>query len=116
MQSDRQLKYGEMLRKFVTEYLARESNRDALITVTRVDISPDLKNATVFYTVLPESKRAAADGFMLRQRKHIRNYIKKNAHTKSIPYVEVEYDLGEKNRQRLDELTRQANGLENNES
>ncbi|NCS99478.1 ribosome-binding factor A [Candidatus Parcubacteria bacterium] len=113
MQGDRQVKYAEMLRGFATEQIARESNRDALITVTRVDVSPDLKNATVFYTVLPESKKAAVDGFMLRQRKHIRNYIKKNAHTRSIPYIEVEYDLGEKNRQRLDELSKEANRLEN---
>ncbi len=116
MQSDRQLKYGEMLRKFVSEHLTRESNRDALITVTRVDVSPDLKNATVFYTVIPESKKAAVDGFMLRQRKHLRNYIKKHAHTRTIPYFEVEYDLGEKNRQRLDELSRESSGLENQES
>ncbi len=113
MQGDRQIKYAEMLRGFVTEQIVRESNRDALITITRIDVSPDLKNATVFYTVLPESKKLAVDGFMLRQRKHIRNYIKKHAHTKSIPFIEVEYDFGEKNRQRLDELARESNKLEN---
>lgn len=106
MDSDRQLKYSEMLRKLTTEHIARESNRDALITISRVTVSPDLKNATVYYTVLPESKKAAVDGFMLRQRKHIRNYIKQNAHTRTIPYVEVEYDLGEKNRQRIEDISR----------
>jgi ribosome-binding factor A len=111
MQGDRQNKYGELLRKFVTEHISRESNKDALITITRVDASPDLKNAKVFYTVLPESKKSAVDGFMLRQRKHIRNYIKKSTRTKTVPYIEVEYDEGEKNRQRIDQLTRESNEL-----
>ncbi|MFT5360212.1 MAG: ribosome-binding factor A [Candidatus Paceibacteria bacterium] len=111
MQGDRQEKYGEMLRKFVTEHIARESNKDALITITRVESSPDLKSATVFYTVLPDSKKSAVDGFMLRQRKHIRNYIKKKTSTKTVPYVEVEYDEGEKNRQRINELTRESKEL-----
>jgi ribosome-binding factor A len=108
MPSERQQKVAELVRKLANEHIARESNRNALITITRVDISPDLKNATVFYTVLPDDAKNAAEGFMLRQRKHIRNYIKQSAHLRAIPHIEVMYDIGEKNRQRIDELSIEA--------
>jgi ribosome-binding factor A len=108
MKSQRQEKVSELIRHLTNEHIARESNREALITVTRVDLSPDLKNAIVFFTVLPDNKKNAAEGFMLRQRKHIRNYIKEHAHLRAIPHIETEFDAGEKNRQRLDELSREA--------
>jgi ribosome-binding factor A len=113
MPSERQEKISELIRKLANEHLARESNREALITITRVDISPDLKNANVYYTVLPDNARSAAEGFMLRQRKHIRNHIKKHAHLRAIPHIETIYDLGEKNRQRLDEISINEKLLEN---
>jgi ribosome-binding factor A len=105
MPTERQERVSELVRKLANEHLARESNRNSLITITRVTISPDLKNATVFYTVLPDSAKSAAEGFMLRQRKHIRNHIKKNANLRAIPHIEIMFDEGEKNRQRIDELS-----------
>lgn len=105
MPSERQEKVSELIRKLANEHVARESNKNALITITRVDISPDLKNATVYYTVLPDNMKNAAEGFMLRQRRHIRNHIKQNASLRAIPHVEVMFDIGEKNRQRIDELS-----------
>lgn len=88
------------------ELLETESNGEALITVTSCNVSPDLKNATLYISVLPEEKENAALGFCKRRRAKLRQALKKNLHTKVVPFVDIELDMGEKNRRRIDELLR----------
>jgi ribosome-binding factor A len=105
--SGRQDKINELLKRLVAEFIERESNRDALISVTRVDISPDLKRALVYISVLPESKEEASLFFVKRQGTDLRTYIKNHAAMRTIPFLEFQIDLGEKNRARIDELERE---------
>ena len=56
------------MRTAAAEFLAREANRNNLITVTRVDMRSDGKHATIYITVLPESAEAAALKFANRNR------------------------------------------------
>jgi len=100
----RQEKVGELLRQCSARFLERESNRTSLITVTRCSVSPDLEQATVFITVLPEKDTAKALDFTKRKRRDLRQYIKKNLRLKKIPFMEIEIDEGELNRQKIDEL------------
>ena len=86
--------------------MGRENNRTSLITVTSATCSPDLKRATIFITVLPTSKEATALGFAKRQLKDLREFLKKNLPIKIIPFLDVMIDVGEKNRQKIDELLR----------
>jgi ribosome-binding factor A len=97
---------SNLIKELVAEYLGRENNRTSLITVTAANVSPDLKKATVFMTVLPESKEKAALEFVHRQLSDIRDHLKKNLNTKNIPFLNIEIDRGEKNRQKIDELLR----------
>lgn len=103
---ERSEKVAELLRELSAQFLNREGNGTSLITVTRTSVSPDLKRATIFMTVLPEDKEQSALMFAKRQLGDLRDYLKKNMNTKNIPYLEVELDLGEKNRQKIDELLR----------
>lgn len=100
----RQEKVGELLRQCAAQFLAIESNRTSLITVTRCNISPDLKQATVFITVLPKDREDTALDFVKRKRKIFREYIKKHLRLKRIPFIDIEIDRGEQNRQKIDEL------------
>lgn len=100
----RQEKVGELLRQCAAKFIEIESNRTSLITVTRCNISPDLKQATVFITVLPEKDEIKALDFTKRKRRDLRQYIKKNLKLKRIPFMEIEIDRGELNRQKIDEL------------
>ena len=100
----RQEKVGELLRQCAAKFIEIESNRTSLITVTRCNISPDLKQATVFITVLPEKDSVKALDFTKRKRRDLRQYIKKNLKLKRIPFMEIEIDEGELNRQKIDEL------------
>ena len=106
MATRRQTQIAEVIAHLAADYLARESNRESLITVTRADISPDLKNAMILLTVLPESTEDTALDFVKRGRTDFRDYMKKHAKLKFIPNIDFEIDYGEKNRQRVDDLTR----------
>ncbi len=104
--SDRTEKVANYIKELTAEFLGRENNRTSLITVTSANCSPDLKRATVFITVLPTEKERVALEFAKRQRPALREFLKKNMTTKNIPFIDIAIDLGEKHRQRIDELLR----------
>ncbi len=105
--SDRTEKVSNLLKELAAQFLQREKNNTSLITVTHADVSPDLKRGTVFITVLPTTKEHEALEFAKRKRPELREFLKKNMETKSIPFIDIAIDLGEKNRQRIDELLRE---------
>lgn len=106
MGTRRQIQVAESIAHLAGEFFARESNRQSLITVTRADVSPDLKRVEIFFTVLPEKFEASALSFAKRSRTDFRNYLKENSRMKFLPDVDFEIDFGEKNRQRIEALTR----------
>ncbi|MCE9541382.1 ribosome-binding factor A [Candidatus Kaiserbacteria bacterium] len=106
MASRRQVQVSEALAHAAGDFFARESNRESLITVTRADVSPDLKNVKIFFTVMPESYETAALNFAKRSRTDFREFIKKHSALSRLPHIDFEIDTGEKNRQRIDDLTR----------
>ena len=106
MSSIRDQKTASILIHLVGNFIAREAGRGTLITPTRVDISPDHKNATVFVSVFPDTAREHALAFLERNRDEFRTFMKKEARFSSLPYVQFEFDHGEQNRQHLDDISR----------
>ena len=104
--SERNEKVANLIKELSAQFLERESNRTSLITITNATCSPDLKRATVFITVLPESKEDDALEWSKRMRGELREYLKKNMQTKVVPFLDIEIDRGEKHRQKIDELLR----------
>ncbi len=104
----RQLQISLELRSIAQDFFQRESSGSSMITVTRAEVSPNMKNATVFITVLPEDKEEAAINFAKRMRSELRHRIMKKMPVKVIPFVEIEIDYGEKNRVHIDKLLREA--------
>lgn len=105
--NQRKDKVANFIKELTAEFLARETNRTSLITVTGADCSPDLKRATVLITVLPVEKEREALEFAKRKRGELREHLKKNMQTKNIPFIDIAIDLGEKHRQKIDELLRE---------
>ena len=56
--------------------------------------------------VLPEKLENVALNFAKRVRTDFREYLKEHSVLRYLPTVDFALDLGEKNRQRIDELTR----------
>ena len=105
---DRTEKVANFLKELSAEFLERENNGTSLITVTSSSVSPDLKKATVYITVMPDEKEEEALNFVKRKRGELRDYFKQNMQTKFIPFVDVQIDQGEKNRQKIDELLKKS--------
>jgi ribosome-binding factor A len=99
-------KIANQIKELAAEFLGRENNRTSLITVTSCNTSPDLKKATVFITVLPDAKEHDALDFAKRKRAEIRDFVKEKMKIKIIPFLDIQIDQGEKNRQKIDELLR----------
>lgn len=104
--SRRTSQVSEEIAHMAAGFFARESNGKSLITVTHADISPDLRNAMIFISVIPESYEESVLNFARRSRPDFREYLKAHARMQYLPNVDFEIDYGEKNRQRIDDLTR----------
>jgi ribosome-binding factor A len=106
MNEHRHTQVQETVAHLAGSFFAREANPTPLITITRADVSPDMKRAIVFLSVLPESGEEQALHFARRQRSAFREYVAKEARLHPLPFFDFLIDEGEKNRQRVDELTR----------
>lgn len=102
----RQVQVEEAIAHMAGEFMARESGVKALITVTHAEIADNYKHATVFLSVLPQTMEDDAMVFAKRARSDFREYVMKHSKLHPIPTFDFELDWGEKNRQRVDELTR----------
>jgi ribosome-binding factor A len=95
----------EELQHLAAAFLARESNQTSLITVTRCELSENQKCATIFISVFPTDNEKAAEEFVRRRRAEFVEYVHDNSKIGRLPTISFKIDLGEKNRQRLDELS-----------
>ena len=92
--------------QLAADFLARAGAVKALVTVTRVRMSDDYREATVFLSVLPVAMESEAVRSAKRARSDLREYMRKHSRLHPAPTVDFELDYGEKNRQRIDDLTR----------
>ncbi len=106
--SERQVKIGLEIRNIAQNFFQKESSGASLITVTKADISKDLKNTDIYITVFPETKEVQALSFAKRMRTDLRTEIKHKMSIRTIPNVEIKIDEGEKARQKMDEVLRSA--------
>ena len=105
MNSQKHNRLAEYIREVAAEYLVRESNRDSLITVTGVDLSDTEANARILISVLPTEKESDALDFVQRKANDLRLYFMKKVKIRRAPRLSFAIDLGEKNRQRIDEIS-----------
>lgn len=104
--SDRHQRVESLIKELAATYIQQEANTDPLITVTRAEISPDYKNATIYVTTLPDGREEKALVFLKRTGGDMRGFIKRKANLKIIPFFEFSIDYGERHRQHIDEVAR----------
>jgi ribosome-binding factor A len=97
-------KKKEILRELAADFFSRESNRTSLITITDVDLNSRAKKATILISVLPVDKEQNAVEFIHRRLGDFRQYVMDNSRIAFVPFFDVKIDIGEKNRQRIDEI------------
>lgn len=105
MQQFKEEKMEQMIRQLAADYIQHESSGLSLITVTRVELSNRMTNARILISVLPEDKQDEALEFVRRKRQDFKEYVQENSRIGRIPHFDFAIDFGEKNRQRIDELS-----------
>ena len=104
MQGYRNEKIKNNIKELSALFIEKEAGPSSLITVTRVVLSEDGKRAVIMVSVMPKEKENAAYGFIKRNLGELRKHVSKNLKINPVPYLDVEIDEGEKNRQKIDDL------------
>jgi len=106
--STRDERITEILHDLGARFLSLNGNGSSLLTVTRAELTKDGKRATIFFTVFPDEFEKTAVEFAKRKRSEFKEFIKENSKLGRIPQIDFEIDLGEKNRQKIDNLLNQS--------
>lgn len=100
---------AEEFREILAEEIPQlKDPRVGFVTVTRVEVSPDLRRATIFYTVMGKDRdhRATRAGLQ-SARSHLRAVLGQQVRLKFTPELEFEEDIGLAQVERVTELLRQ---------
>jgi ribosome-binding factor A len=101
---------GEEFREILAEEIPRlKDPRVGFVTVTGVRVTPDLRKAHVFYTVLGEEgdQRATAAGLRSASG-HLRQVLGHQVRLKFLPELEFHEDQGPARAERVEELLRKV--------
>lgn len=111
MKGHRQRRLADFIQEEVSQIIREEINDPELqgmITISAVEVSPDLKRARILYQVYGdvETEQAVARGFE-RAKAYIRHLLAQRLHTKFVPEITFESDRKEETRDRLEALFEQ---------
>lgn len=104
MNEMKQHRAEQVLREIAADFVERHSNRTSLVTVTGIDLAPDMARAIILLSVMPEEKAGQVIEAANRWKHEFRDYVKTRARLRTIPFFEFAIDKGELNRQRIQEL------------
>jgi ribosome-binding factor A len=110
--SGRPQKLGDLIQRELSELIQRELRDPAvgMITITAVDVSPDISHAKVFYTTLDPANLAEAGAGLRRAAGFLRSQLAKRIKLYTTPELRFEYDesvaRGDRLSRLIDSVTR----------
>lgn len=97
----------ELIHRAAAEFVRDNAGNSSLLTITRVELSSTGKVAQVFFTTLPDSEEETALKFLERKTQEFKRYLRDKSSLGIVPHIDFKIDLGERSRQRLDELSQE---------
>jgi ribosome-binding factor A len=87
--SNRLIRVNELMQREISAHLRRKHASEAVaITITGVEVTGDLREAKVFYSVLGDDAQVAAAGkWLVRKRDEIREMLAKNVIIRHVPLL-----------------------------
>ena len=97
---------GDLIQRELSDLLAREVRdpRVGMVTITSVDVSPDMSHAKVFFTLLDKSDLASVQEGLTRAAGFLRSHLAKRVKLYSIPELRFQYDESIERADRLSRL------------
>lgn len=107
--SNRLKKLNDLLRDEAGKILKKELEfNDVLVTVVRADISPTLEHATIWISVLPESKRETALQKINQKIYNFQQILNKRLAMHPVPKIRFEIDKTEEAAARIEKLLQKS--------
>jgi ribosome-binding factor A len=101
---------GDQIRQELSELLTRGAVHDpgiGFITLTRVQVSPDLQHARVFYTSLGDEKARTQTALALeRATPFFRRHIGGRLRLRRVPEIEFRFDQSIEHQDRIEQILR----------
>jgi ribosome-binding factor A len=93
--SNRILQINELIQKELGQIILREVEfpKNTLVTITRVETSPDLSQAKVYVSCLPDNQGDRMIHVLKRQGYHIQHKLNKRLETRIIPRIRFVKEL-----------------------
>lgn len=109
---------AEEFREVLAEEIPQlKDPRVGFVTVTRVEVTPDLRKAIVYYTVMGQDKDHRRTRAGLNSAKaHLRSVLGQQVRMKFTPDLEFEEDVGLAQVERVTELLKQISSSNDSES
>jgi ribosome-binding factor A len=104
-------KLGDQIQRELSDLLQRELRdpRVGMLTITSVDVSPDLSHAKVFFTLLEKQKLEDTLRGLKRSAGFLRSQLARRLSTYTIPELRFVYDESVERGDQLSRLIDQAN-------
>jgi ribosome-binding factor A len=92
--SQRTIRVNELIRREISDFIHTKYRSEAVaITITKVRVSPDLRQGRVYYSVLgQEETKIEAGRFLARHKGEIRRQVGTHVILKNLPHFEYFYD------------------------
>ncbi|MCD6271071.1 30S ribosome-binding factor RbfA [bacterium] len=103
---ERRQRLQEVIKKELAQIIEKEIDfqKDTIVTVSGVNISPDLSEAKIFISVLPDENLQEALSILKRRIGFLQRAINKLVNIKRTPKLVIVEDKGLKNAARVEEL------------
>ena len=114
MSRGRPRKVADLIQRELSDLLRREVRdpRVGMVTITAVDVSPDLSHAKVFFTLLPPEKKSETEKTLQRAAGYLRSQIAHRIKLYTAPELRFVYDESIERGDRLSQLIDSANRKE----
>jgi len=91
---ERVLQLNELIKRDLGAIISKEIElpSDCLVTITRVETTPDIKFAKIFISVLPENLRGSVLDILRKNNKNLHIQLKKQLKTKFTPNLQFLID------------------------
>jgi len=109
--SQRIERINELVRQELGRFIIREVElpQNSLVTITRVETTPDMKIAKVYVTILPDNLRGTILELLRKNSRHLHELLKAELETKIIPNFNFLIDDQEVYANKIDTLLDEIN-------
>ena len=103
---ERKQRLNSLFHQKIAEVISRRLDLplDFLITIVKVDTSPDLENAKIYFTVLPNDKKDEGLKYLIKNSSEIKRWLAKEVELRRIPKFRFLYEDAENRVQEIEEI------------